>query len=133
MASANDGGGDGWVAEDPLDGEVVEGGSVGGGEVAEVADGLLVGEDLVGLEEAVGAGGAGVFGDAFEVFGGEHSLGEWGECDAADFFFEEVVEDSLGLGPAVEDGVGWLVNDAMGAHFFEDFDGFFEFFEGVFG
>jgi hypothetical protein len=55
---ADDGGGDAGVAEGPLEGEVVEGHALGGGEVAEGGDFLLLGFDLVGAEEAFGACGA---------------------------------------------------------------------------
>ncbi len=121
------------MMECEFESHVGDGGVVGGGEVVEGLDGFEVGGDFVFLEEAAGTGGAGVGGDLCEIFGCEQALGEGGEDGAADFFIEEVVKYALGFGPAVEDGVGWLVDEAVDAHLFEDFDGLFEFFEGVFG
>lgn len=60
-------------------------------------------------------------------------MGEGAEDDAADAFVEEPVEDAFGFRPAVEDGVWGLIDEAADAHILEDADGFFEFFEGVFG
>jgi hypothetical protein len=131
-ASTDDGRGDCLGAEGPLEGEVVEGRAVGRGEVAKGLDLVLLGENVARLEESFGAAGAGFGGDAIEVFRGEHALGERAEDDAADAFFLKIVEDSLRFGPAVEDGVGRLIDEAADAHLFEDADGFFEFLERVF-
>ena len=125
IAGADEGGGDGRVLEGPLDGEVVELGVVLHGELAEGLDLIEVVVDLIGLEETFGACGAGIGGDAVEVFGGEHALGERAEGDAADAFIVEPIKNAGGFHPAVEDRIGWLIDQAADAHFLEDFDRFF--------
>ena len=59
--------------------------------------------------------GAGIFRNAFEIFAGQQSLSERRKCDATD---AEIVErgEKAFFDPAIEHGIGRLMNEQRDAH-----------------
>ena len=111
------------VAEYPGDGHLSEGLAAGLGDVVECADTLeIVFAEKIFREGALFAG-AGVLRDGLEIFVGEQALAEGREGDAAD---AEVFErgEEFGFDPAVEHGVGGLMNEERDALLVENLCGF---------
>ena len=118
------------LAEDPGDGHLGEGLTAGAGVVVELAD-FVEGFCVEAIFERVArASGAGVCGDAVQVFIREHAAVEDGEGDAADAFLAQCVEEAIVFGLSGKQIVFGLMDQAGRTQVAQDLRGLSGFIRG---